>query len=197
MAAKDGDKIRICAEVADLWFHCLVLLARHGLRPADVLAELARREGISGLAEKASRRLTRPATRASRSAGANRTRRERAIRTASSARSSRGEIPSRKVYEDDDDPRVPRHPAGGAGAFHADAEEAHRVAVRASRRSDAPVLGRIMALAGRLAREQGSPDGFRTIVNTGRVGRQEVHACPRPRHRRTRTARADDRRART
>ena len=39
---------------------------------------------------------------------------------------------------------------------------------------DAAVLGRIMALTGRLAREQGSPDGFRTIVNTGRIGRQDV-----------------------
>ena len=48
MAAKDGDKIRVIAEVADLWFHCLVLLARHGLGPADVLRELARREGTSG-----------------------------------------------------------------------------------------------------------------------------------------------------
>ncbi|HEY1326988.1 MAG TPA: phosphoribosyl-ATP diphosphatase [Casimicrobiaceae bacterium] len=56
MAAKDGDKIRVCAEVADLWFHCLVLLARHGLGPDDVLAELARREGTSGQAEKAARR---------------------------------------------------------------------------------------------------------------------------------------------
>jgi phosphoribosyl-ATP pyrophosphohydrolase len=56
MAAKDGDKIRVCAEVADLWFHCLVLLARHGLGPDDVLAELARREGTSGHAEKAARR---------------------------------------------------------------------------------------------------------------------------------------------
>jgi phosphoribosyl-ATP pyrophosphohydrolase len=55
MAAKDGDKLRITAEVADLWFHCLVLLARHGLGPGDVRAELARREGISGLAEKAAR----------------------------------------------------------------------------------------------------------------------------------------------
>jgi phosphoribosyl-ATP pyrophosphohydrolase len=55
IAGKEGDKIRICAEVADLWFHCLVLLARHGLRPADVLAELARREGTSGHAEKAAR----------------------------------------------------------------------------------------------------------------------------------------------
>ena len=55
MAAKDGDKIRIAAEIADLWFHCLVVLARHGLGPADVLAELARREGVSGHREKASR----------------------------------------------------------------------------------------------------------------------------------------------
>ena len=55
MAAKDGDKIRVIGEVADLWFHCLVLLARHGLGPADVLRELARREGVSGHAEKASR----------------------------------------------------------------------------------------------------------------------------------------------
>jgi phosphoribosyl-ATP pyrophosphohydrolase len=55
MAGKDGDPARITAEVADLWFHCLVLLARHGLSPADVLAELARREGTSGIAEKAGR----------------------------------------------------------------------------------------------------------------------------------------------
>ena len=56
MAAKDGDKLRIIAEVADLWFHCLVLLACHGLGPEDVRAELARREGTSGVAEKAARR---------------------------------------------------------------------------------------------------------------------------------------------
>ena len=56
MAAKDGDKMRLKAEVADLWVHSLVLLARHGLSPADVLQELARREGTSGHAEKASRR---------------------------------------------------------------------------------------------------------------------------------------------
>jgi phosphoribosyl-ATP pyrophosphohydrolase len=55
MAAKDGDKLRITAEVADLWFHCLVLLAEYDLGPADVLAELARREGVSGIAEKAAR----------------------------------------------------------------------------------------------------------------------------------------------
>ena len=56
MAAKDGDRLRIVAEVADLWFHCLVLLGRHGLGLDDVRAELARREGTSGIAEKAARK---------------------------------------------------------------------------------------------------------------------------------------------
>ena len=56
MAAKDGDKLRLTAEVADLWFHCLVLLAFHGLGPDDVRAELKRREGTSGITEKASRK---------------------------------------------------------------------------------------------------------------------------------------------
>ena len=55
MAAKDGDRGRIVSEFADLWFHSLVALEHYGLRPADVLAELARREGLSGLDEKASR----------------------------------------------------------------------------------------------------------------------------------------------
>jgi phosphoribosyl-ATP pyrophosphohydrolase len=55
MAGKDGDPGRIVHEVADLWFHTLVLLARHGLSHDDVLAELKRRQGRSGLVEKASR----------------------------------------------------------------------------------------------------------------------------------------------
>lgn len=55
MAAKDGDKLRIVGETADLWFHCLVMLAHYGLGPADVLFELRRREGISGIDEKAAR----------------------------------------------------------------------------------------------------------------------------------------------
>jgi len=55
MAVKDQNSQRIVAETADLWFHCLVVLTEHGLRPEQVLAELARREGISGLQEKASR----------------------------------------------------------------------------------------------------------------------------------------------
>ena len=55
MAAKDGDKEKLVYEVADLWFHTLVLLAQEGLKPDDVLQELARRFGVSGLDEKASR----------------------------------------------------------------------------------------------------------------------------------------------
>ena len=57
MAVKDGQKERIISETADLWFHGLVTLVEHGIRPEDVLAELARREGVSGLTEKASRPL--------------------------------------------------------------------------------------------------------------------------------------------
>lgn len=55
MAAKDGDKQKIVYEIADLWFHTLVLLVQQGLHPDDVLNELARRFGLSGLAEKANR----------------------------------------------------------------------------------------------------------------------------------------------
>lgn len=55
MAAKDGDKIRLTKEIADLWFHCLIVLESYGLGPDEVLSELARREGVSGLEEKASR----------------------------------------------------------------------------------------------------------------------------------------------
>ena len=55
LAAKDGDKLHLIREVADLWFHCMVLLAWHGASAADVLAELVRREGTSGITEKAAR----------------------------------------------------------------------------------------------------------------------------------------------
>ena len=55
MAAKDGEAEKIVYETADLWFHSLVLLAHQGLGPKDVLAELERRFGLSGLEEKASR----------------------------------------------------------------------------------------------------------------------------------------------
>ncbi|MCE9660458.1 MAG: phosphoribosyl-ATP diphosphatase [Burkholderiales bacterium] len=57
MACKDGDPKKVVAEVADLWFHTLIALAQHGLAPADVLAELERREGQSGLEEFAARKM--------------------------------------------------------------------------------------------------------------------------------------------
>ncbi|MEO8156942.1 MAG: histidine triad nucleotide-binding protein [Betaproteobacteria bacterium] len=85
----------------------------------------------------------------------------------------RGEIPSRKVYEDDEvlafldiSPVAPVHfmliPKEHVDSLQ-HVQDRHRM-----------VLGKMMALAGQLAREQGSPEGFRTIVNTGRIGRQDV-----------------------
>ncbi|TAL83712.1 MAG: phosphoribosyl-ATP diphosphatase [Candidimonas sp.] len=58
MAAKDNAPEHIVSETADLWFHTLVALTHYNLRPEDVLRELARREGVSGLAEKASRNVS-------------------------------------------------------------------------------------------------------------------------------------------
>ncbi|HXF80765.1 MAG TPA: phosphoribosyl-ATP diphosphatase [Usitatibacter sp.] len=55
LASKAGDRAAIVHETADLWFHCLVMLGWHGIPLAEVLAELERREGRSGLEEKASR----------------------------------------------------------------------------------------------------------------------------------------------
>jgi histidine triad (HIT) family protein len=85
-----------------------------------------------------------------------------------------GSIPCRKVYEDDDmlafhdiQPQAPVHfmivPKRHVDSL-ATVDDTH-----------AAVLGRMFSMAGRLAREQGSPDGFRTIVNTGRIGRQDVY----------------------
>jgi phosphoribosyl-ATP pyrophosphohydrolase len=55
IAAKSGDRGQIIYETADLWFHTMVMLAQAGLHPNDVLNELARREGLSGIEEKAAR----------------------------------------------------------------------------------------------------------------------------------------------
>ena len=57
LASRSGDKLHLVRETADLWFHSLVLLAWHGLAPEDVLAELQRREGVSGIDEKKSRKV--------------------------------------------------------------------------------------------------------------------------------------------
>jgi histidine triad (HIT) family protein len=85
----------------------------------------------------------------------------------------RGEIPSRKVYEDDEilgfhdiHPVTPTH-------FMLIPKK-HIASLADAGPDDAGVLGRIMTLTARLAREQGSPEGFRTVVNTGRIGRQDV-----------------------
>jgi histidine triad (HIT) family protein len=85
----------------------------------------------------------------------------------------RGDIPCRKVYEDADvlafhdiSPQAPVH-------FML-VPKKHVASLYELTDGDAPVMGRIMVLAGRLAREQGAADGFRTVVNTGRVGRQDV-----------------------
>ena len=56
LASKEGDKLHVVRETADLWFHTLVLLAWHGAGPEDVLTELQRREGVSGVTEKAARK---------------------------------------------------------------------------------------------------------------------------------------------
>ena len=85
-----------------------------------------------------------------------------------------GEIPARKVFEDDDvlvfhdiHPQASMHllmiPKRHLENLY-DADETH-----------SPVLGKMMTIAGKIAREQGSPDGFRLVVNNGRVGRQEVY----------------------
>lgn len=85
-----------------------------------------------------------------------------------------GEIPSRKVYEDDE--ILAFHDIQPVAPVHfLMIPKAHVDSMADCGPEHAPVLGRMMAMAGRLAREQGARDGFRTIVNTGRVGRQDVY----------------------
>ena len=55
LAAKSGDRAHLIRETADLWFHSMIMLCAAGIRPSEVIAELQRREGTSGLAEKAAR----------------------------------------------------------------------------------------------------------------------------------------------
>ena len=91
----------------------------------------------------------------------------------------RGEIPAKKVYEDDEviafndiRPQAPVHillvPKAHVATLY-DAQPAHQSA-----------LGKMLAVAGRLAREAGAVDGFRTIINNGRVGHQEVYHVHMP-----------------
>ena len=85
----------------------------------------------------------------------------------------RGEIPSRKAYEDDE--VLAFHDIQPAAPVHLlVVPKRHIASLADAGEADAALLGRMMALTGRLARENGSPDGYRTIVNTGRIGRQDV-----------------------
>jgi histidine triad (HIT) family protein len=85
-----------------------------------------------------------------------------------------GKIPSRKVYEDDD--MLAFHDISPVAPVHfMIIPKQHVDSLAACGPEHAPVLGKMMAKAGQLAREQGAADGFRTIVNTGRVGRQDVY----------------------
>jgi phosphoribosyl-ATP pyrophosphohydrolase len=156
MAAKDGVREKVVYETADLWFHSLVLLAQQGIHPSEILNELARREGLSGLAEKASRAQGTDMS-------------ENCIFCKIVA----GQIPCRKIHEDDDvlvfhdiHPVAPVHfmiiPKIHVASLD-ECDESHR-----------DVLGKILILAPRLAREQGLADGFRTVINTGKGGGQEV-----------------------
>ena len=89
-------------------------------------------------------------------------------------RIARGEIPSKKVYEDDDifafhdiQPQAPVH-------FMIIPKQ-HIASLNEADMSHQAVLGKLMAKSGELARSLGLTDGFRTIINTGRIGRQEVY----------------------
>ena len=84
-----------------------------------------------------------------------------------------GLIPARKVYEDDE--ILAFHDIHPARPVHLLViPKRHITSLATATEADAPVLGRILAIANRLATEQGSPDGFRLIINTGHIGHQEV-----------------------
>ena len=85
-----------------------------------------------------------------------------------------GKIPSRKVYEDAD--MLAFHDINPVAPVHfMIIPKKHVDSLATVGEEHVAVLGRMMAMAGRLAREQGSAEGFRTIVNTGRIGRQDVY----------------------
>lgn len=86
----------------------------------------------------------------------------------------RGEIPCRRIYEDD--LILAFHDIAPAAPVHfLIVPKRHLENLYDADLAHADVLGRMLGMAGRLAREQGAVDGFRSIINTGRVGRQEVY----------------------
>ena len=86
---------------------------------------------------------------------------------------ARGEIPSRKIYEDDD--LFAFHDINPATPVHFMVIPKQHIASLYEAAESPAVLGKLFAKAGELAKSQGLADGFRTIVNTGRIGRQEVY----------------------
>jgi histidine triad (HIT) family protein len=85
-----------------------------------------------------------------------------------------GQIPSRKVFEDDE--VLVFHDIAPLAPVHfMMIPKKHISSLADALPEDAPVLGRMLAMAGRLAREQGLAEGFRTIINTGKIGRQDVY----------------------
>ena len=85
----------------------------------------------------------------------------------------RGEIPARKVFEDED--ILAFHDINPARPLHLLVIPKRHIASLADvSEADAPLLGRLLAVANRLAVDNGSPEGFRVIINTGRIGQQEV-----------------------
>ena len=88
-------------------------------------------------------------------------------------RIARGEIPSRKVYEDDQ--VIAFHDINPARPMHLlVVPKRHIASLQTVTADDEPVLGRMLVVARQLAEENGSPDGFRVIINNGRIGGQEV-----------------------
>ena len=88
-------------------------------------------------------------------------------------RIARGEIPSRKAYEDED--VLAFHDINPARPVHLLViPKRHITSLQTVTEADEPVLGRMLAVANKLANENGSPDGFRVIINNGRIGGQEV-----------------------
>ena len=86
---------------------------------------------------------------------------------------ARGEIPSRKVFEDDE--ILAFHDINPARPVHILViPKRHITSLATASDDDSPVLGRMLAVANKLASENGSPDGFRVIINSGRIGQQEV-----------------------
>ena len=130
IAAKSGEREAIVHETADLWFHCLVMLAWHGVAVAEVLAELERREGRSGIEEKASRR--------------RRTRMTDCIFCKIVARRD----PEPQGLRGRRHARLPRHQSAGARALHDHPQEPRRLARHRGPASMRRCSGRMMAMAG-------------------------------------------------